>query len=102
MLPFRNFVVSMVTPIAIRTIGWKYYLVYACIGAIIPVVVFFYFPETKGRTLEELDIMFKQGSSVRSIVRQSRQENAYYEDDYSNEVKAVVEMREDIEGGGKA
>jgi hypothetical protein len=52
----------MVTPVAIRTIGWKYYLVYACIGAIMPVVVYFYYPEAKSRTLEELDIMFKQVS----------------------------------------
>jgi len=93
----RNFVVNMVTPIAIRTIGWKYYLVYACIGAIIPVVVFFYFPETKGRTLEELDIMFKQVPSIREIVRVSQQPQIIYDNYEIPNGKSGIEMKEDID-----
>ncbi|THW87979.1 putative sugar transporter [Aureobasidium pullulans] len=87
-----NFVVNMVTPIAIRTIGWKYYLVSACIGAIIPVVVFFYFPETKGRTLEELDIMFKQVSQQQQII---------YDNYEMPNGKSGIEMKEDIDDSEK-
>ncbi|KAI5201551.1 hypothetical protein AUEXF2481DRAFT_102762 [Aureobasidium subglaciale EXF-2481] len=97
-----NFVVNMVTPIAIRTIGWKYYLVYACIGAIIPVVVYFYYPETKGRTLEELDIMFKQISSVRDIVKYSQKERIVYGEQGFDGGKSSIEMRETIEEHNKA
>ncbi|THW44127.1 putative sugar transporter [Aureobasidium pullulans] len=96
-----NFVVNMVTPIAIRTIGWKYYLVYACIGAIIPVVVFFYFPETKGRTLEELDIMFKQVPSIREIVKVSQQQRIIYDDYEIPNGKSGIEMKEDIDDSEK-
>ncbi|KAL2819293.1 hypothetical protein BDW59DRAFT_174895 [Aspergillus cavernicola] len=32
----RNFVVTMITPVAIRPIGYKYYIVYTCIGFCIP------------------------------------------------------------------
>ncbi|TIA37977.1 putative sugar transporter [Aureobasidium pullulans] len=92
-----NFVVNMVTPIAIRTIGWKYYLVSACIGAIIPVVVFFYFPETKGRTLEELDIMFKQVPTIREIVRVSQQPQIIYDNYEIPNGKSGIEMKEDID-----
>ncbi|THY03004.1 putative sugar transporter [Aureobasidium pullulans] len=96
-----NFVVNMVTPIASRTIGWKYYLVYACIGAIIPVVVFCYFPETKGRTLEELDIMFKQVPSIREIVKVSQQQQIIYDDYKIPNGKSGIEMKEDIDDNEK-
>lgn len=41
----RNFVVTMITPIAIDSIGYKYYIVYACIGFCIPFSVYFLYPE---------------------------------------------------------
>ncbi|KAJ4298235.1 hypothetical protein N0V90_006134 [Kalmusia sp. IMI 367209] len=67
-----NFVVNMVTPVAIETIGWRYYLVFLCISAIIIPVVWFFYPETMGRSLEELEMMFSEGRSIPSIVRESR------------------------------
>jgi hypothetical protein len=67
-----NFVVNMVTPVAIETIGWKYYLVFLIISAIIVPVVWFAYPETMGRSLEELEMMFAEGKSIRGIVKESR------------------------------
>ncbi|KAH7072216.1 general substrate transporter [Paraphoma chrysanthemicola] len=67
-----NFVVNMVTPVAIETIGWRYYLVFLIISAIIVPVVFFAYPETMGRSLEELEVMFTEGRSIPGIVRESR------------------------------
>ena len=67
-----NFVVNMVTPVAIETIGWKYYLVFLCISATIIPVVWVFYPETMGRSLEELEMMFSEGKSIPSIVRESR------------------------------
>ncbi|KAK9774539.1 putative General substrate transporter [Seiridium cardinale] len=64
-----NFVVAMVTPVAINTIGWQYYIVFAVISACIPVSVFFLFPETMGRNLEEIDLMFKDSPSPWATVR---------------------------------
>ena len=68
-----NFVVNMVTPVAIETIGWEYYLVFLCISALIVPVVFLFYPETMGRSLEELEVMFTEGKSITAIVRMSRQ-----------------------------
>lgn len=45
-------------PIAMEAIGWKYYIVYCCVLAIEIVLVFFGFPETKGRSLEEISFLF--------------------------------------------
>jgi sugar porter (SP) family MFS transporter len=67
-----NFVVNMVTPVAIETIGWKYYLVFLIISAIIVPIVFVFYPETMGRSLEELEMMFSSGRSITGIVRESR------------------------------
>jgi hypothetical protein len=59
----------MVTPVAINSIGYQYYIVYAVIAACIPVSVYFFFPETMGRNLEEIDIMFRDSPSVWSTVK---------------------------------
>lgn len=58
--------------VAIETIGWKYYLVFLCTSATIIPAVWFFFPETMGRSLEELEMMFSEGKSIPSIVRESR------------------------------
>ncbi|KAI3403081.2 STL1 [Candida oxycetoniae] len=53
-----NFAVVMFTPPFIEKTGWGTYLFFACINyAFIPVIFFFY-PETAGRSLEEIDIIF--------------------------------------------
>ena len=59
----------MITPVAINSIGYQYYIVYAVIGACIPVTVYFLFPETMGRNLEEIELMFKESPSVWSTVK---------------------------------
>ncbi|TIA27288.1 general substrate transporter, partial [Aureobasidium pullulans] len=47
-----------VNPIALEAIEWKFYFVYiATLAAMIP-TIYFVFPETKGRTLEEISIVF--------------------------------------------
>ncbi|KAI5456700.1 general substrate transporter [Mariannaea sp. PMI_226] len=45
-------------PVAMAAITWKYYIVYCCIIAVEIVLVYFFFPETKGRSLEEIGFIF--------------------------------------------
>lgn len=61
--------IVMVTPVAINTIGWQYYIVFAVIAACIPVSVYFLFPETMGRNLEEIELLFKDSPSAWSTVK---------------------------------
>ncbi|OLN96113.1 Sugar transporter STL1-like protein 5 [Colletotrichum chlorophyti] len=67
-----NFLVIMVTPVALNTIGWRYYIVYAVIAAAMPVAVYFFFPETTGRNLEEIDLLFRESPSVLATVRYAK------------------------------
>ncbi|KAK5707474.1 hypothetical protein LTR97_000008 [Elasticomyces elasticus] len=47
-----------VKPIALEALHWKFYFVYtATLAAMIP-TIYFLFPETKGRTLEQISIVF--------------------------------------------
>lgn len=45
---------SFVNPIGLENAGWKYLLVYVCWLCFEVVFIYFMFPETYGRTLEEL------------------------------------------------
>ncbi|KAK4118549.1 lactose permease [Parathielavia appendiculata] len=49
---------QFVNPIAMGKIGWRYYIVFDSILAMLFVVIWFLFPETKGRSLEEIAEVF--------------------------------------------
>ncbi|KAK7953520.1 hypothetical protein PG988_014214 [Apiospora saccharicola] len=67
MVRFAVFFNTYVNPIALDRIGWKYYIVY-CVWILVEIVtVYMLFPETYGRTLEELSFMF-EGKAVQNKV----------------------------------
>ena len=43
-----------VNPIGMQAIGWKYLLVYCCWICVEAILIWFLWPETSGRSLEEL------------------------------------------------
>ncbi|KFH41526.1 Lactose permease-like protein [Hapsidospora chrysogenum ATCC 11550] len=56
---FAVFFNTYVNPIALDSIGWRYYIVY-CVWILVEIAtVYLLFPETKGRSLEELSFMFE-------------------------------------------
>jgi Na+/melibiose symporter-like transporter len=52
-------------PIALKNIGWKTYIVFTVWDAVQFVVFYFLLPETKKRTLEELDVVFEAKNPVK-------------------------------------
>ncbi|CAN8105411.1 unnamed protein product [Discula destructiva] len=60
-----NFVVAEITPVGFSTIGYRYPIVYACINLFLTLpCVYFLFPETNGRHLEEVDTIFMHSRSI--------------------------------------
>ncbi|EJC98736.1 general substrate transporter [Fomitiporia mediterranea MF3/22] len=53
-----NFMVVMVTGPSFENISWGTYIVFASLNAFIIPVVYFFFPETAGRSLEDMDVVF--------------------------------------------
>lgn len=87
----------MVTPIALNTIGWKYYLVYAAVAFCIPISVYFLFPETMGRNLEEIDMMFRESPSVLATARFAKTRPIAMPQEYVNEKSGVEHHGSDLE-----
>ncbi|KAK1763043.1 putative mfs sugar transporter [Phialemonium atrogriseum] len=54
-----GFFTTFVNPIGLDSVGWRYLISYCCWLAFEVVFVYFMFPETFGRTLEELAFMFE-------------------------------------------
>lgn len=53
-----NIIFNQVSPIAFPHVGWNYYSLFLCTNIIGAVVVFLMFPETKGKSLEEVSAIF--------------------------------------------
>ncbi|KAJ1924836.1 hypothetical protein IWQ60_004945 [Tieghemiomyces parasiticus] len=53
-----NFAIGQIAPILMERITWGLYILFACFAVAAIIMVYFFFPETKGRTLEEMDEVF--------------------------------------------
>ncbi|KAH6906806.1 hexose transporter [Coprinopsis sp. MPI-PUGE-AT-0042] len=69
-----NFAISLslifnqyVNPVAMKSISWKYYIVYCCFLAFEFGFLFMYLVETKGRTLEETAALFDGEDAVKEL-----------------------------------
>ena len=51
----------MITPVLISSISAYTYLFFAVLNAIFFPVIYFLYPETSGRSLEEIDLIFAKG-----------------------------------------
>ncbi|KAH9909741.1 general substrate transporter [Xylariomycetidae sp. FL2044] len=59
-----NFLVVEITPVGIAALRWRFYIIWAVFNfAFVPVVYLFY-PETAGRTLEDIDRFFQENRRV--------------------------------------
>jgi len=55
------FVVVKITPIAFDHIQWRTFIIFAVLNAAFIPVVYFFYPETRGITLEDIPLLFVKG-----------------------------------------
>ncbi|AEO63663.1 uncharacterized protein THITE_2040319 [Thermothielavioides terrestris NRRL 8126] len=77
-----NFLVVMITPVAFNNIGYRTYIIFAAINASMVPCVYFFYPETAYRSLEEMDTIFHKVSAgwrgVFAVVHQARVEPRWF------------------------
>ncbi|KAI9694374.1 MAG: hypothetical protein M1820_008974 [Bogoriella megaspora] len=77
-----NFVMVLIAPIAFRNISYKTYIIFAVTNAAIIPAVYFFYPETAYRCLEEVDVIFHAASLSKrpwfSVVQIARDEPLWY------------------------
>ncbi|KAH8157803.1 hypothetical protein CIB48_g10445 [Xylaria polymorpha] len=57
-----NFFIVLITPVLVTNIGWGTFLFFAVLNATFLPVIYFFYPETARRSLEEIDIIFAKGN----------------------------------------
>lgn len=73
-----NFVITEVTPRAINSIGWRTFLMFAIFCTAMGIFVAIFVKETKGRTLEDMDLIF---GAVDEVQRQADVEHTLHKND---------------------
>lgn len=73
-----NFVITQITPNAIHNIGWKTFIMFGVFCTAMGIFVTIFVKETKGRTLEEMDLIF---GSITEEQRRADVENTLHKND---------------------
>ncbi|KAL8652448.1 MAG: hypothetical protein Q9210_002675 [Variospora velana] len=53
-----------ITPIGIQTLHWRFYIIWTVFNAAFVPIVYLFYPETAGRTLEDIDRFFREDAKV--------------------------------------
>ncbi|KAJ5462038.1 uncharacterized protein N7458_003590 [Penicillium daleae] len=82
-----NFINMYATPVALQNIGWEMYTIFLVFHFMEFVFMFFTLPETKGRSIEELNHVFKSPNPVKESLKMTTV--LIHEDDGAKEVTGV-------------
>jgi hypothetical protein len=81
---FATIAYLLPAPTAFAKVGWRYYLIFIALTAIITPITAWYLPETKGLTLEEIGERFGDEVVIR-ITNISKTERSYLGEKIRNE-----------------
>lgn len=72
MLNGAEFINTYATPIALKRIGWRLYIVYIVWNIVMAIWIYIFFVETRGHTLEEMDAIFESKKPVKRSLERRR------------------------------
>jgi Sugar (and other) transporter len=67
---------TFVNPIALEAIGWKYYLVFVVVLVLFGLTAYFFYPETRGHTLEQMAVIFDGEDAAVAMPAETRERTA--------------------------
>ncbi|KAH6898089.1 general substrate transporter [Thelonectria olida] len=59
-----NFVIVEITPIGIQNLGWRFWIVWTVFNAVFLPLIYFVYPETANRQLEDIDAYYRTNPSL--------------------------------------
>jgi MFS family permease len=65
-------VITEITPFAFQALGWRFFIIFAGLNVVMMGIVYFLFPETAGRSLEEIDRIFMTSDSIWDTVKAAK------------------------------
>jgi len=98
MISFMNIIWLQAAPTAFKTIGWKFYLIFIITSFLGGLTLFFFFPDTKGRPLEEIAAIFGDVDDVAIYQRDIEIDHTTHELKIKG-VNAVIEGIDDEKAG---
>ncbi|KAJ5814850.1 hypothetical protein N7474_006627 [Penicillium riverlandense] len=94
---FVNFWFGLYIPTAMKEISWKLYMIFMCFCFLMSIVIFLFYPESAGKTLEEMDFLFTKGRSVWTFLdREATKIGALFERDLAHGEALTVFNEDDM------
>ncbi|KAF5382196.1 hypothetical protein D9615_004252 [Tricholomella constricta] len=83
-----NILIGQVSPLGMTEVGWKYYMLFVSLNFVDFIIITLFFPETKGKTLEEMNAVFGDAVDTTRAV----DDNKLHEDEKSEEAKGPFKL----------
>lgn len=96
MISLTNIIWLQAAPTAFVTIGWKFYLVFIIPGTIGGLIVWFFFPDTKGLPLEEIAAIFGDEDEIAVYQREIDVKSGTIVDHHAEKKDAMAAEIEDV------
>ncbi|KAE8358133.1 general substrate transporter [Aspergillus caelatus] len=91
-----NYLIVQITPISISNIRWRTYMIFFVLNLAFAVIVFLFYPETSGRSLEAMDDIFMGDNDVVFVVGKNGRLRPGFRSNYNGGVEIDQEGQEDV------
>ena len=89
-----SILITNVTPLAFNLMGQRYFLVFAGLNAVMTPTIYYLFPETAGRSLEEMDEIFVLSRGVLDVVHMANKLPHRHQVEYQSDKKFDDDLKD--------